>query len=501
MLRVPEFDLRLTMLNTLLTTPHRKLEALWPVHQELCVSDPRFYVHLAAWYFDTGEVRDHKEIFIATLALSSFEGHRDVGLALLRRLPPYEVGRVIDFITGRIRPLRKAVSKGDESGPVTQRIGLFRSLPRSVRTEVLRYLREREGKAEWFDRSVLTARKAIKRLYALLHVKPSERAQKVLFDNAPPTDSKLFALKVLARAAGSDEQAAAIVAHRIPYRVAASVVREMTPPVVRALVETMTPMELINSLGALKKRGALEDAAVQQLVEAKLASAQKDDRVSAYKAEIALDATEAEGDLAASLHKVTDARVKARGRITRPTAMLLDRSGSMSVALEVGKQLGALISAVTDSELFSYHFDTAAQTICAQGSDLAAWELALKGVTAGGGTSIGVAIDALREARQRVEQLVLVTDEDENTAPYFGTAYDQYVQAMKVRPAVIILRVGNPVDRIEKHCKARGIPVSVFRFEGDYYALPNILPLLTQSSQGELLMEILDYPLPARMQA
>ena len=53
--------------------------------------DPRFYVRLAAWYNDHGDVRDHKEMFVVTLALSDFEGHRDVGLALLRRLPPYQV--------------------------------------------------------------------------------------------------------------------------------------------------------------------------------------------------------------------------------------------------------------------------------------------------------------------------------------------------------------------------------------------------------------------------
>ena len=34
----------------------------------------------------------------------------------------------------------------------------------------------RRSSAAWFDRTVLTARKAVKRLYALLHVKPGERA-------------------------------------------------------------------------------------------------------------------------------------------------------------------------------------------------------------------------------------------------------------------------------------------------------------------------------------
>src|SRR5947207_15211127 len=98
-----EQDLRLALLNTLLTTPHRKLEQIHPVHAEMMRSDPRFYVRLAAWYGDHGDVRDHKEVFIITLLLSDFPGHRDVGLAMLRGLPPYQVVRVIDFISGRKR--------------------------------------------------------------------------------------------------------------------------------------------------------------------------------------------------------------------------------------------------------------------------------------------------------------------------------------------------------------------------------------------------------------
>ena len=61
-------------------------------------------------------------------------------------------------------------------------------------------LREREADPEWFDGTVLTARKALKRLYALLHIAPGARAQKVLFDRDPPAESRLFALQELARA-------------------------------------------------------------------------------------------------------------------------------------------------------------------------------------------------------------------------------------------------------------------------------------------------------------
>ena len=81
-----------------------------------------------------------------------------------------------------------------------EKFGLFRNVPRAMKTEVTRYLREREADAEWFDGSVLSARKAMKRLYALLHIRPSDRAQQILFDNSPPADSRVYALRILAAA-------------------------------------------------------------------------------------------------------------------------------------------------------------------------------------------------------------------------------------------------------------------------------------------------------------
>ena len=38
----------------------------------------------------------------------------------------------------------------------------------------------------------------------------------------------------------------------------------------------------------------------------------------------------------------------------------------------------------------------------------------------------------------------------------------------------------------------------VFQFTGDYYALPNLIPMLARPSKVELLMEIMEYPLPVR---
>ncbi len=532
MANISEQDPRDGMLDTLLTTPHRDLEKIWPIHEDLIAKDPRFYVRLAAWYNDHGDVRDHKEMFIVALSLSDFDGHRDVGLAMLRQLPPYQVTRVVDFIGGR-KTTRK-VRKGDEQkalqqrskkarqqaarqalgtgtpspaaasgepGKITVEFGLFRNIPRAMKTEVTRYLRQREADADWFDGSVLTARKAIKRLYALLHVRPGERAQKILFDQEPPTDSRLHALRELSSAKTPAEQARVIVEHRIPYRVAATVVRQMTPTVVLALVNQMSAQELINSLGALQRRGALDTPEIKSLVEAKLADAKSADRVSALKTGQAIEAAGVSAELRKQLEGVADAQIKAKGRITRPTALLVDKSSSMTEAIELGKRIGAIVSAICERELYVYAFDSMAHEIISKGPDLADWERAFAGITANGATSCGVALKYLERKKQFVEQIIMVTDEEQNTPPLFVPALREYSAALRANPSVVIVRTPGGSDFVEKQCRQEGIAVDVFRFNGDYYSLPNLVPMLARPSRLELMMEIMEYPLPQRQSA
>jgi hypothetical protein len=198
---------------------------------------------------------------------------------------------------------------------------------------------------------------------------------------------------------------------------------------------------------------------------------------------------------------VTEAQVKATGSISRPTALLIDKSGSMQQAIEVGKQLGAMISAISQAGLFAYAFDSVAYPIEPKGNSLADWEKALAGIKAYGNTSCGVAIDQLRRRKQWVEQIVMVTDEGENTAPSFMEAYQAYAREVGARPAVILVRVGRAVNLLERACHALGVPPNVFKFTGDYYALPNVIPLLTYPSLSEMVMDILTYPLPERAPA
>src|SRR5437763_12526290 len=104
----------------------------------------------------------------------------------------------------------------------------------------------------------------------------------------------------------------------------------------------------------------------------------------------------------------------------------------------------------------------------------------------------------MRRRQQRVEQIVMVTDEEEYDPPYFVESLLKYQQELAVQPAVCIVRVPDSTTRLQDQCKRAGIVVTTFDFTGDYYSLPNLVPLLEPPSEMDLLLDIMDYPLPER---
>lgn len=477
-MRSAEKDLRLEIMNSLLTTPHRDLAKVADVHKEMLELDPLFYGHLAVWYHSNGDVRDHKEVFVANLLVSDLPEFREAGYVLLQALPPYQVDRVVKFMKTHLR-----------------------KVPRSTRTAVLRYLRTREQNPRLFDRAALRAKKALKSLYAGLHIKPDPRADAILFKDAPPEDSLAAMVKLLANAAEPVDQARVIVEHNIPYTVAVGAVRAITPTVLVALINSMSPAEVINNLKGLRAKGAMECPEVKELIEQKLEAARTDKRVSAYKAKVATKAAGVDAETADILAKVTEDQVRAKGRIKRPTALLVDKSSSMLEAIEVGKQLGAMLSGIADEQLVVWAFDTLPYEIKANGTSLADWERAFQHIHSSGATSCGCALEAMRQRHQKVEQVILITDEGDNTSPYFVDAYERYARELAVAPNVLIVRVGHATDFVERGLRQARVPVETFTFSGDYYSLPNLIPMLTRPSRLELLMEIMATPLPVREEA
>lgn len=506
-----EDDLRIRILNSFMSCPHRDTDQIKTIHSEIREQDPLFYAHLACWYLSKGEIRDHNEVFASMLITDPFTDNREVGLALFRKHSLPIKSKVLGFIKGKKVKIREKTGKKisskksrkmvDEVRNIEKQVGLKATTPTSFKKDVERYLRWLESDNKRFDNIALRGRKDLKNLYSKLRIRPSERANDILFEKKIPEDSKLIVFKKIAEL-DSVDAAKLLVEYKIPYTIAVGMVKKITPAVLIALVNNMSPMEIINNMASLEEKGANNNPELKALIKKKLAQAKKSKKVSTLKSKKAVKTGRIKDEeIIKEMDEVADAQVKKSGVISVDTAVFVDRSGSMSRAIEVGKNVAALISGATVSNLYVIAFDNMAMPIVAKDKTYTAWENAFKPIRSGGSTSMGCALDMLLRKKQRVETIVVITDEGENARPAFTDVYKKYVEEMQVTPTVVIISVDGPHRNgtFSSNLDRAGIEYDRYTPDGnDYYGLPGLIPLLAKQSKLDLVYEIMETPLLKR---
>ncbi len=378
-------------------------------------------------------------------------------------------------------------------------------------------LREREENRNQMEGACLRARNALRTLYAKTHTLPQHDengwVNQYLFHGKVEEGSRLSAMRELKSCNDPTEQARLIMDNRLPVPQVVSVVRNITPTIWVALIEVMSPQELMQQLGAMKRAGAFNNVKIKSLIEGKLKKAKttKSKRLDALKGAAAARSVEhLDRDIRKAVEDVTDSQLKRYGEIKARTALLIDKSGSMSQAIELGKQIGAAIaqSCKKDNPPRTYMFDYMPTPIEWRESDedmttKSAWDRKLAMFAARGGTAPDTVIRAMISKEVAVDQIVIVTDEGENCTGAFANSMKNYEAHFGFMPNIVIVRVrgntGYPNDRIEKTLKASHINVDVLRCEEiDQIAIPNLLQLLSRKSVFDLVQDVLSITLPSR---
>ena len=511
---VVEADLRVKILNSFMTCPHRDTEQIMKVHQEIQDKDPLFYSHLAAWYRKHGDLRDHNEVFTALLSVDAYLPNRETGLALFRDQALFMKSKILGFIKGKTVKIRTKTGTKTKRGKkmiddvkiTEKKVGLEKSVPTALKTEITKYLRWLEADNDRFDSAVLRNAKDLKSLYAShgVQVKACPRAKQILFEKKYPEGSKLNVFKQIMNAKTPEDAAKLIVENKIPYTIAVGLVEKITPSILVALINAMTPQEIINNISSLEAKGANDNPETKKLIQAKLEKAKSAKNVTALKSKTAKDTGRVKDEETLKmLDSIADHQVKKSGTIKVPTALLIDQSGSMTRSIDIGKRAAALISGVVEADFFVLAFNSSATQITAKEKTLTAWEEAFKPIHANGQTSMGSALHYLLRKRFYVEQIIIVTDEGENMTPVFAQIYKEYAETMKVSPHVVVVRVPDDRGRLEtaftSNLKTAGIEHDVYEpKEADYYSLPSLITLVSRKSKLDLVYEIMDFPLPIR---
>jgi len=492
-----EKDYRLQCLNSLLVTPHRNREGtgkddaarqvaraeLNRFHDELLEKDPIFYGKLGYWYLQNGRLRDHQETFIANMFISPMGEHRDAAYMVLsegENFAPYQVERLLRFV----------------------RDTKHKRLPRCMRTATLKWFDRLQENPKRFDGAALQARKQLQYIARTTHARMLDRANGILFTGEYPEDSPFAAMRDLSRNDCEPQVIAeALIKHSIPLRICAPFMKKLTPTVMLAVINNMSPAEVINNMGWLQERGVLDNASLKSLVQAKLKEAETSKRVAGLKTRTAVSTGRIKDvDILKQMETVGNKQIKRIGVIKRPTALFVDKSGSMHSAILLGTQIGAVVAQAIEQDVFfgAYMFDTGVYDLGNPGQNLSDWEQAVKNIHAGGGTSIGGPLVKLMRDNKLVEQIIVITDGGDNTPPRFETAYAAYKENMKVEPMVTFIHLPGEPDRLSGELQNLGCEFRKIEGGGDQYSLPEILTLLSRPSMFDLVMEIMDIQLPKR---
>lgn len=293
----------------------------------------------------------------------------------------------------------------------------------------------------------------------------------------------------------------ATLVSRIPLTVAsgAGVILD-NADMLLAIMKSMTGNELIAAAKQLSKLKAFQIAAVQDAYNEAVKRVEKDKRVTVGRAmkasqflEGGLGATEISARVAArAIEAVKEKAADSLAKIPGDWLILADKSGSMQQAIQMAKQLAALLAHRVQGKLYLVFFDITPRMVEVTGKKLSEIENLCYGVSANGGTSIGCGLRLLRDLKVSVDGVVIVSDGGQNSTPSFSSEY----KALEHEPAVYFLRLNGDSDKLSYELEGAGIVFTPFDLRSgfDEYTLSNVVSVLKPMTYA-FLEEVMNTPL------
>lgn len=476
------------VIGILTLSPHGDLaQYRAPVFQAI-EDDPDFFSHLIAHNQRKGAVRDAK-VGLPLLALASLppqftgEEYEENAFAHLALQSPKQLLQAYRFALKEQRLPGRMMKFGKLIG---------------------RYLKAREMFPAWWNAVALQHRESLKALYALTHTAPSMHAQAHLFDRAY-LGGVFNAVRTL-RTLPTTQEIGGIIEHfNIPYLVARGALgaRMKEPDVLIAVIDRMSPTEIVTNARALQKLGAQNHPAVRAALGQGLVRARKS-KANVFKttqAAQALAKDDADNPLVAQLEDLQERQLVRS--VAGNWLVLADKSSSMLAAIEAAQTIAGTLARMVQDKVALIFFDAMPYYVDVTGKTLAEIKARTKGVQASGQTSIGSGLMLAIEKKLPVDGIVIVSDGGENHQPFFAHVYGAAYRGAKVQPPVYFYKLQGDPDRLSESLKAGGVDLQTFeltRGAVDYYALPNLVQTMSVK-RYDLVQAILDTPLLTISQA
>lgn len=496
-------------------SPHGQLESYIPVATAAVRADADFFAHLVSWSHVKSEVRDAK-VALPLIALAEAmrnpteqsRVHAENALAVLADLEPRLIAKgllprtmvIKDLKTGKpVKPIKTITLP-----PFDKVVGAPR---RVLRRLVERYLRDLETDLRSFERVAVQHRHVLHELYASTRTSRPAWVGEILFHGekgkpkAYPADGTIFG-RIRALHAMPIEQAAGTIAKfKIPFLIARGALgaKAKEADTVLALIKAMSPTELVTNVKWLEQLGVKTVPALRSAFEEAIGKA-----AGAKKGKATLKTTKAaevmagDVELSGKLRVLQEKQIDRLGGVEGDWLVLGDKSGSMDKAIEVARDVAAILARVVKGKVHLIFFDTSPRYHDATNYTYEELKALVGHIKADGGTSIGCGLQAMMERGVKVDGIAIVSDGGENTAPYFGDVYAKYCAKLGVEPNVYLYSTtGDPDYQFTAHNKAAHLDVQKFDISHgrvDAYSLPDLVQSM-RVGRYQLLDEILAVPL------
>jgi hypothetical protein len=474
------------ILSALAKSPHGKLEEYIAIGVAAAKQEPEFFAHLIAWNQIKGEIRDAKVALpIVSLMAANFVAEPELlenSLAHLARLGPRELLRAYRFaLSSKPRPAK------------TRRLKIL----------VGECLHEIEADRRDWTRTAVQHRATLKELYAVAHRKPgSDYIDRVIMRGENPIGSVFEVISKL-KDMSAEEAATEITQRQIPFLIASGALgkKAKEPALVQALIERMSPTELVTNTKMLEKLGVKSNPALRASFEAGLAraSTSKKNLLKTTRAAEALGET---SELGEKLRGLQERQIKNSAGIEGDWLVLGDKSPSMASCIEAARMVAATLAKFVKGQVHLVFFDEGPRYFDVTGKDYDQILKETRHVLIGAGTSIGCGVQYALEKKFNVDGIAIVSDAAENSAPRFTERYKKLCEVLGKEPPVYLYRFASSMRAmmdvdLAVSMQREGLELSEFdlrRGVVDYYSLANLVQTMRVSRYG-LVEEVYDTPL------
>lgn len=388
-----------TLGNTFYTDQNQMIEEATQLHHEIAKENPHFMVKAIVFARNEGFMRLQPLFGLAILSLYRPDLFSSVFLQVVR-IP----SDLSDFLT-----ILQSMGRGEGGRAVKRQVNRF--LANVSEYWALKY----NGRGRGYS---------LGDVIATAHPKPIDLKQQALFRYLRGHEvnkallPQIEAVEKLKQAKTENEQIEWIQTGKLPYETVTSAIKP-TKAIWEALLYQMPVFALLRHLQALTRAGVFDDRAHLEYAVKRLTDRQALHKTKILPFQFAKAFKQVEHpELRDALRVAVDLTFDNLPELGEKTAIFLDISGSMSGDyLQIGSVFALALYKKTKGNSLFWLFDT--NVVDAKPSRFDSILSQAEKIRARGGTDTGAPVRKLTQERRLVDQIIIITDEQQNSGSPF----------------------------------------------------------------------------------